>query len=183
MTSEQALARVIEALEHEGVAYMLVGAVASNLYGVPRATNDADVVVQFDSFDLRAFCQRLGSDFALDPQMMVEGFTGTVRNVITFMPTGFQIEVFRLGEDPHDRERFARRCQQPVPECPCAAWVTAAEDVVIQKLRWARRKDLDDVVNLLTVSGGILDWDYLRRWTGAHGTTGLLEQLRQEAAG
>lgn len=83
-----------------------------------------------------------------------------------------------------DRATVARGMSPgPVPECSCAARVTAAEDVVIQELRWTRCKDLDDVVNLLTVSGGILDWDYLRRWTGAHGTTGLLEQLRQEVDG
>jgi hypothetical protein len=59
--------------------------------------------------------------------------------------------------------------------------VATAEDVVIQKLRWARRKDLDDVVNLLAVSGSTLDWAYIRRWTDSHGTSGLLDQLRGEA--
>lgn len=181
MTSEQAVARLIEALEREGVPYMLVGAFSSNLYGVPRSTNDADIVVQFNSFNLLEFCQGLGNEYVLDRQMMIEGFTGSVRNVITFTPTGFQIEVFRLGEDPHDRERFERRRRQRVPECSGEAWVAAAEDVVIQKLRWARRKDLDDVVNLLAVSGGMLDWDYLSRWTDSHGTSDLLEQLRREA--
>jgi len=47
MTSEQAVARLIEALEQEGVGYMLVGAYSSNLYGVPRATDDANVVIEF----------------------------------------------------------------------------------------------------------------------------------------
>ncbi|MGB8854172.1 MAG: hypothetical protein WCC69_11470 [Pirellulales bacterium] len=181
MTTEQAVARLIEALEREGVPYMVVGAFSSNLYGVPRATNDADIVVQFDSFNLLKFCHELGTEFVLDRRMMIEGFTGSVRNVVTFRPTGFQIELFRLGEDPHHRERFQRRRRQHMPECSREAWVAAAEDVVIQKLRWARRKDLDDVVNLLAVSGGMLDWDYLRRWTDSHGTGDLLEQLRREA--
>jgi len=39
MNSEQALARVIERLEEDRVAYMVVGAMSSNLYGVPRATD------------------------------------------------------------------------------------------------------------------------------------------------
>lgn len=181
MTSEQAVARLIEAFERDGVAYMLVGAFSSNLYGVPRATNDADVVVQFGSFNLVEFCKGLGDDFVLDRQMMMEGFTGSVRNVITFAPTGFHIEVFRLSDDPHHQERFSRRRRQHVPECSGEAWVAAAEDVVIQKLRWARRKDLDDVVNLLAVSGATLDWEYVRRWTDVHGTTTLLDQLCGEA--
>lgn len=181
MTSEQAVARLIDALEQEGVGYMLVGAFSSNLYGVPRATNDADVVVQFDTFNLVDFCHKLGPDFVLDPQVMMEVFTGSVRNVITFAPTGFEIEIFRLGEDAHHRERFARRRRMHVPESRGDAWVATAEDVVIQKLRWARRKDLDDVVNLLLVSGPDLDWDYIHRWTKIHGTNDLLQQLRNEA--
>ena len=52
---------------------------------------------------------------------------------------------------------------------------------MIQKLRWARRKDLDDVVNLLAVSGDVLDWDFVWRWTVEHGTCELLRQLRAEA--
>lgn len=160
---------------------MLVGAFSANLYGVPRATNGADVVVEFAAFNIVAFCERLGAEFVLDPQMMREGFTARIRNVITFQPTGFRIEVFRLGDDPHHQERFARRRRQHVPDCRCEAWVAAAEDVVIHKLRWARRKDLDDVVNLLVVSGDRLDRDYLRRWTSIHGTGGLLDELRGEA--
>ncbi len=181
MTSEQAVARLIEALEQEGVGYMLVGDSSSNLDGVPRATDDADVVIEFGSFNIVEFCQQLGAEFALDRQIMMEGFTGSVRNIVHFRPTGFDIEVFRLGNGPHHRERFARRRRQHVPDCRCDAWVATAEDVVIQKLRWARRKDLDDVVNLLAVSGSTLDWAYIRRWTDSHGTSGLLDQLRGEA--
>ena len=181
MSGEHALAQVIDALENEEVPYMLVGALSSNLYGVPRATNDADLVVEFAAFNLVEFCHRLGDDFQLDRQMMIEGFTGSVRNVITYTPASFQIEVFRLGNDPHHMERFARRRRQHVPECSSEAWVATPEDVVIQKLRWARRKDLDDVVNLLAVSGDVLDWDFVWRWTVEHGTCELLRQLRAEA--
>lgn len=59
-------------------------------------------------------------------------------------------------------------------------WIPAVEDVIIQKLRWQRRKDLDDVVGVLTVSGPIIDWTYLRTWTVAHGTDVLLKELLRE---
>ena len=42
MTSEAAVARLVERLEAEGVPYMFTGALSANLYGVPRATSDAD---------------------------------------------------------------------------------------------------------------------------------------------
>ena len=39
-------------------------------------------------------------------------------------------------------------------------------------------KDLDDIVNVLSVSGSILNWEYLTAWARKHGTLELLEQLR-----
>ena len=103
------------------------------------SSEQADLVIRFDSFNLIEFCDRLGDEFVLDRQMMVEGFTGSVRNVITYTPAGFQIEVFRLGDDPHHVERFAIRRRLRVPECSAEAWVAAPEDVVIHGVAAARR--------------------------------------------
>ncbi len=181
MNSEQGAAQVIEQLETLRVNYMLVGAFSSNIYGIPRSTKDADIVVAFDTIQIVEFCERLGQNFQLDRQMMLEGFTGSVRNVVRFKPTGFDIEFFRLTDDAHHQQRFQRRVRHRISELDCDAWVPTAEDVVIQKLRWARRKDLDDVVNVLSVSGETLDWGYIRNWTDQHATTVLLDQLRVEA--
>ena len=181
MNSEQAAATVIEQLESQHVDYILVGAFSSNIYGVPRSTKDADIVVAFETIQLVEFCKLLGENFLLDRQMMLEGFTGSVRNVVRFKPTGFDIEFFRLTDDAHHQQRFQRRLRHRISEFDCEAWVPTPEDVVIQKLRWARRKDLDDVVNVLSVSGESLDWSYIRAWTEQHATTALLHQLRTEA--
>lgn len=183
MTSALAIARLVDRLETQGVPYMFVGALSANVYGVARSTDDADLVVAFEGFDLVGFARSLGPDFVLDRQAMIEGFTGTMRHVLHFAPAAFDIELFHLGDDPHDRARFARRRRQRFPGCDREVWVATAEDVLIQKLRWARRKDLDDVVNLITVSGDVLDWEYVRGWTTAHGTAHLLAELRAEAEG
>lgn len=51
-----------------------------------------------------------------------------------------------------------------------------AEDVVVQKLRWAREKDLVDVEDLLAIQGvGNLDLGYVRRWCWEHGSEGRLD--------
>ncbi len=181
MNSEQAVAWVIEQLENSNVDYMVVGAFSSNLYGVPRSTKDADIVVSLGSIKIVEFCRSLGDDFFLDRQMMLEGFTGSVRNIVRFKPTDFDIELFRLNDDPHHQQRFNRRRRQKIPEFELEAWVPTPEDVIIQKLRWARRKDLDDVVNVISVTGKQIEWDYVHRWTDEHGTSDLLKQLRSEA--
>ena len=62
------------------------------------------------------------------------------------------------------------------------AFVATAEDMIITKLRWAagagRSKDRDDIRNMLAVRGDELDWPYLHRWSAAHGTDALLQQIR-----
>ena len=66
MNSEQGAAQVIEQLEALRVNYMLVGAFSSNIYGIPRSTKDADIVVAFDTIQIVEFCERLGQNFQLD---------------------------------------------------------------------------------------------------------------------
>ena len=178
MNSIEAVSAVIDALEACQIEYMLVGAFSANAYGVGRSTNDADFVVDVLSETIHDLMRQLGPDFRLDPQMQLEAFTGSKRNVITFVPTGFQIELFRLNTaDAHHAERFQRRQRIRLGELNREAWLPTAEDVVIQKLRWQRRKDLDDVVNILAVNGHGLDWEYLRLWTMQHGTDSLLQEL------
>ena len=180
MNSLDATAKFIETLEQLSIPYMLVGAFSSNAYGIPRATKDADFVVQMVQGDLGRVAERLGSEFRLDRQMRLETITNSVRNVITYLPTRFDIELFRLSEDEHHAERFRRRTRRQIGELNCEAWIPTAEDVLIQKLRWQRRKDLDDVASVLAVSAKLLDWDYLTHWTKIHGTFDLLNQVRAE---
>lgn len=40
-------------------------------------------------------------------------------------------------------------------------------------------QDADDVRNILAIRGDTLDWDYVRRWTAAHGSSALLDEIRQ----
>ncbi|MEO8498766.1 MAG: hypothetical protein ABI614_27195 [Planctomycetota bacterium] len=180
MNSLEATTFVIEALEELAVPYMLVGAFSSNAYGIPRATKDADFVVELAPGELSRLAERLGSEYRLDRHTRIETITNSVRNVITYLPTRFDIELFRLSKDEHHAERFRRRVRRHLGQLRCEAWIPTAEDVLIQKLRWQRRKDLDDVASVLAVSAKLLDWDYLTHWTKIHGTFDLLNQVRAE---
>ena len=180
-TSIEALAQVLAVLAELEIPYLLVGSFSSNFYSYPRATNDADIELQFRDGDLTRIWERLGPDFIVDPQTSFEMLTGTLRDVITFRPTKFDIEFYRLGNDPHLQERFARRKQVALPELSVAAVLPTAEDVVIQKLRWQREKDIDDVRKVLAIQYDKLDWEYISKWTAVHGTSELLGRLRMDA--
>ncbi|MDM8005392.1 MAG: hypothetical protein QUV05_04470 [Phycisphaerae bacterium] len=182
MTNEDILVAMLDALNSVGVPHMLTGSLASNLYGMPRSTQDADFVVQLTGDMLGRITGILPPSIRLDPQVSFETVTGTTRYVFEPSDHKYRIELFLLSDDPHDRMRFGRRLQCAV--LGRKTWVPAPEDVLIAKLRWFHRsrrtKDLEDLRNVLSVQQDKLDWDYLQRWCQAHGTADLLQQLRQE---
>jgi hypothetical protein len=81
-SSFEALIEVIRVLQTHEIPYMLVGAFSSNAYGYPRATKDADIVIEYEEGVLRKICESLGNDFKLDPQTGFEIMTGSIRNII-----------------------------------------------------------------------------------------------------
>jgi hypothetical protein len=179
-SSFDALVQVIRVLQTLEVPYMIVGAFSSNAYGYPRATKDADIVVQYKEGLLTTLCTSLGADFKFDPQAGFELMTGSSRNILTYVPTKFEIELFRLGDDPHHQDRFARRRRLVLPKLQIEAVIPTAEDVVIQKLRWQRDKDIADARTVISIQAERLDWSYIKSWTDKHGTSELLDRLRAE---
>ncbi len=178
MTPPQSLTlQVAEALSAAGVRYAVVGSFASNYYGIPRSTKDADFVIQLASGVNEEFGRLLGDDFQVDPQLSFETVTGTHRQYIRHRTKRFKIELFILSQDPHDQERFARRREENL--FGRKVWLLSPEDVVVSKLRWARSKDEDDIRNVLAVQGGKLDTGYIEKWCQRHGTLDLLEKIRR----
>lgn len=181
MNSDDAAVAVIDALDALRIPYMVVGSFSSNFYGIPRATHDADFVVQLAAGAISALANRLGSPFRLDRQISFETVTATQRYVLHLADIPFTVELFLLSDDAHDQQRFARR--QRVRFFDREVCLPTAEDVIITKLRWShagrRTKDLDDVRNVIAVQGDRIDWPYVTAWCERHGTHGLLDDVRQ----
>ena len=80
-----------------------------------------------------------------------------------------------MFDDPFVKSEFARRQQVFVPVLGRATWLPTPEDVIVQKLRWGRPKDLDDARDVLAVqTPDSLDMAYIEKWCAQHGT---LERL------
>jgi hypothetical protein len=171
----------MDALCAAGIPYMLVGSLASNFYGIPRATQDADFVVHLENKNLAQFCQSLAPPFHFDPQSSFEMVTGTTRYVLELVDSPFYVEFFLLSEDSHDQQRFQRR--REVQILGRGTFIPTAEDVVITKLRWShhgrRAKDLDDARNVIALQGQRMDWNYVNSWCDRHETRGLLDEIRR----
>jgi len=179
----EATGKVIAALEELRIPYMVVGGLSSMAYGNPRTTKDADIVLAVDGGGLDLLADKLGDEFSLDPQGSFEMVTGTSRFHLRVPSVRFEIELFLLSDDAHDRARFERRRPFPSRQLGLRTMIPTVEDVIIMKLRWfaiaKRGKDGDDIKDILGVLGDdALDWDYIHRWTAEHGTRALLNEIR-----
>ena len=184
---ERALKLVLDALEQAGIPYMLVGSFASNLYGVPRATQDADVVISPDPTRLQIFLSTLAREgFYAPSESSVQQALAHERpfNVI-HINSGFKVDLIPKRARPFSQQEFQRRVRiyflgKPRP-------FATPEDTILTKLEWAKRgesgRQLEDAAAIVEVVGEKLDWGYLRRWAAALGVQGLLEKLISERRG
>jgi len=84
----------------------------------------------------------------------------------------YKVELFEVFDDPFVHSEFSRRQQVLVPMLGRTTWLLTPEDVVVQKPRWGRNKDLDDARDVLAVQGPeTLDMAYIENWCVRHGTT------------
>ncbi len=169
--------QVCAALREADIPFLLAGSFASNYYGIPRSTKDADFVVQLSSGVGADFATRLGDEFVVDAQLSFETVMGTYRQYLRHKKKKFKIELFLLSQDAHDQERFKRRRQELL--FGQRVWLLSPEDVIVTKLRWSRGKDEEDVRNVMLVQGGKLDWPYIQQWCRQHGTLAKLDEIRR----
>ena len=118
---------------------------------LPGPVADADLVVEVNGPYVSALAERLKPDMRIDPQMQFETVPGTYKNRISVEDSPFTIELFRLSDDDHDRERFRRRTSVVLDNCP--VFSATPEDIIVMKLRGVARvdrvKDRKDIEVLL----------------------------------
>lgn len=178
MTIEALAAAVIDACEAEGVDHMVTGAFAYSLYGIPRSTKDVDVVLSLAGGEpISKVSARLEKFVQFENQVRFDTLTWGKRLVGTSRESPpFKVELFELFEDPFVLEQFARKRRLLSEQIGRATWLPTPEDVVVQKLRWGRNKDLDDARDILAVQGTeTLDMDYIKNWCARHGTADRLK--------
>jgi hypothetical protein len=180
VNDREAILAVVKGLKNAGIDYMLVGGHVAVTYGVPRLTKDADFVVELGQASISELGKRLLPGIVLDSQASFESATGTTFYRLKTRDGSYVIEIFLLSDDPHDKERFARR--RPVKVLGEFMDLPTPEDLIVTKLRWAKRamreKDVGDARFLIATRTATLDWPHIERWADRHGTRELLDKIR-----
>lgn len=158
------------ALESFGVPYMVTGSLVSSVHGVPRATQDIDVVIAPSREQLSSLMEYFGEptyasdkDDALDALRRRSMFSVIDRRDV------WKIDFIVRKERPFSQREFGRR--QKVDILGVSLYAATPEDVLLAKLEWAKlgesERQINDAAGIIHVQGSKLDVDYVERWVAA----------------
>lgn len=183
-----ALLEVVQSLDQLGLRYAIGGSVASSVHGEPRASADADVIVEMGEHELPGLVAALQERFYVPEDAAREAIRRASSFNVIHLDSAYKVDIFVAGADPLDREQLHRRELIAIgSDPPATAYVTAPENVVLRKLDWFRKgggvsdQQWRDVLGVLKVQGAALDARYLRDVARQVGLEALLDRAMSEA--
>ncbi len=173
-----------------GIAYHVGGSFASSIHGIPRQTQDLDMVAALPPESIVALSDRLAGEFHVDPESARRAVSERSSFNLIHLESGIKVDVFIRGKDPFDHEEFRRHRAEPVQFGPQQRlFIKSAEDTLLRKLQWYRLggeasdRQWSDSLGIVRVQGERLDLDYLRHWAVEIGVADLLSRVLHAAAG
>lgn len=180
-------ALVAKVLDQLGVSHAVVGSLASSLHGIPRSTNDADIVAALGAQHAEPMAAALGNDFYIDADMIRDAVAHASEFNVIHLGTMFKVDVFVPDRDSRAQLERATLVAVDADETLFLR-VASPEDTIAHKLSWFRRggetsdRQWQDVLGVIAVQGAALDVEYLRRAADALSVRDLLDRAVVEAA-
>jgi len=163
--------QVIDVLDDLGVRYHVGGSYASSIHGIPRQTQDIDLVVALPAGLAARLVELLRASFYVDEQAVHDAVERRSSVNVIHLESGIKVDLFLQGTGPFDREEFGRARPELVQAEPeRRVVVKTAEDTILRKLQWYRRggevseRQWSDIIGILKTQGTSLDRPYMLRW-------------------
>lgn len=180
--------RVTAVLEDLEIPYLVGGSLASSLHGQPRATQDVDIVADFQPQHVTPFVSALRERFYVDEPAVRDAVKRRSTFNVIHLETMFKVDVFVAGSQRSTRRELERRQLYTLDvQPPEQITVASPEDIIIQKLHWYRLGDhisdrqWSDAMSVLKIKNRKLDQDYMRELATEMGVEDLLVRALKEA--
>ena len=178
---EEALRGLVRLLDQSGIPYMLTGSVATSYHGRPRATHDADIVIDPTAEQLDLLVRNLDAAGFYVDAAGARAALGRRRQFNAIATEhGYKIDLIIRKDRPFSREEFSRRQRVDLAFDQPVAIVTP-EDAILSKLEWVKmggdsERQMRDAAGVLEVNPG-LDRAYIERWASELGVSDLWQAL------
>lgn len=186
----QVTEKVVSAFNRLGIPYLIGGSLASAVYGIIRATMDADLVADIKPEQIAPLVAALEKEFYIDAEMILDTIQHTSSFNLIHLDTMFKIDVFILKQRPFDINQMQRRISQSMGDSPeDQAYFSTAEDIILAKLEWFRaggetsERQWRDILGVLDLQGDRLDFEYLQKWADILGIRDLFQKAQHAVEG
>lgn len=176
------LARLTDKLARAGIPHMLVGSFASSFHGIPRSSQDLDLVIDPDLVSLQRFLADLpAADYYADADAAVDALDRRRQFNVIDMTTAWKADLIVRKARPFSIEEMRRRTEGDL--LGTRVFVASPEDTLISKLEWAKLGggsdlQLRDAAGILELRGADLDIAYIERWVADLDLEDLWRRLR-----
>lgn len=175
-------------LDALGIPWIVGGSVASSIHGIPRATQDIDLIAEIRRMHANPLAAALEADFYVDQDAILDAVLRRASFNLVHLDTMTKVDIFVPKGDPLSTAQIRRRQFVPVGATPAESLpVLSAEDVILQKLRWyeagqrVSERQWRDVLGVLKVRADALDEGYLRQQAADAGLGDLLQQALDDS--
>lgn len=167
MSVKDVFEKLRAALDAVGIPYFVTGSFASSAHGVPRATNDIDIVISPTREQLNDLLTQFSpTDFATNSEEVDLAFRYRSSFNIIDQVTFWKVDFILRQYTPFDASRFAR-CET-IDIAGVRLQTVSAEDILVTKLWWAKlgpsERQINDAAGIIRVQGASLDSDYVEKW-------------------
>ena len=163
------LARFVALLDAADVPFMVAGSFASTAHGMPRTTQDLDLVIDPPTAAaLDALVRSLAPDqYYVDADAARDALARRSMFNVVDLASGWKVDLILCKDRPFSRGEFGRRMNLTLLDVP--VFVASAEDTIVAKLEWSKQaggseRQRRDVAGILATVGSELDRDYVERW-------------------
>ena len=151
----QALQTIVKFFETQQIQYMVIGGIATSIYGIPRQTFNIDIKFSLAGKKIEEFLSILASVTSIVPEDPITFIKET--GVVPIELNGVRIDLI-LARLPFEQESLQRSKKQTVFGVDII--ITSIEDLIIQKAISPRGKDWMDIEGIVENHGSELDWSY-----------------------